>query len=91
MSVEILTKEDLNNFKVELVNLITEIISKGQLQKKEILSNEDVKDLLGISIGTLRKYRITGKISYTKIDGILYYKYEDVIKLIESNKFNSLG
>ena len=91
MSVEILTKEDLNNFKVELVNLITEIISKGQPQKKEILSNEDVKDLLGISSGTLRKYRITGKISYTKIDGILYYKYEDVIKLIESNKFNSLG
>ena len=91
MSVEILTKEDLNNFKVELVNLITEIISKGQPQKKEILSNEDVKDLLGISSGTLRKYRITGKISYTKIDSILYYKYEDVIKLIESNKFNSLG
>ena len=91
MSVEILTKEDLNNFKVELVNLITEIISKGQPQKKEILSNEDVKDLLGISSGTLRKYRITGKISYTKIDNILYYKYDDVLKLIESNKFNSLG
>lgn len=91
MSVEILTKEDLNNFKVELVNLITEIISKGQPQKKEILSNEDVKDLLGISSGTLRKYRITGKISYTKIDNILYYKYDDVLKLIESNRLKSLG
>ena len=91
MSVEILTKEDLNNFKVELVNLITEIISKGQLQKKEILSNEDVKDLLGISSVTLRKYRITGKISYTKIDNILYYKYDDVIKLIDSNRLKSLS
>ena len=91
MSVEILTKEDLNNFKLELVNLITEIISKGQPQKKEILSNEDVKDLLGISSGTLRKYRITGKISYTKIDNILYYKYDDVLKLIESNRLKSLG
>jgi|TARA_X000000950_G_C13828144_1_gene624904 hypothetical protein len=91
MSVEILTKEDLNNFKVELVNLITEIISKGQPQKKEILSNEDVKDLLGISSGTLRKYRITGKISYTKIDNILYYKYDDVIKLIDSNRLKSLS
>ena len=91
MSVEILTKEDLNNFKVELVNLITEIISKGQPQKKEILSNEDVKDLLGISSGTIRKYRITGKISYTKIDNILYYKYDDVIKLIDSNRLKSLS
>ena len=91
MSVEILTKEDLNNFKVELVNLITEIISKGQPQKKEILSNEDVKDLLGISSGTLRKFRITGKISYTKIDNILYYKYDDVIKLIDSNRLKSLS
>ena len=91
MSVEILTKEDLNNFKLELVNLITEIISKGQPQKKEILSNEDVKDLLGISSGTLRKYRITGKISYTKIDNILYYKYDDVIKLIDSNRLKSLS
>ena len=91
MNLDLITKSDLKDFKIELCNLITDILIKSQPKKKEILSNEDVKDLLGISIGTLRKYRITGKISYTKIDGILYYKYEDVIKLIESNKFNSLG
>ena len=91
MNLDLITKNDLNDFKLELVNLITEIISKGQPKKKEILSNEDVKDLLGISSGTLRKYRITGKISYTKIDNILYYKYDDVIKLIDSNRLKSLS
>ena len=64
MNLDLITKNDLNDFKLELVNLITDIISKSQPKKKEILSNEDVKDLLGISIATLRKYRITGKISY---------------------------
>ena len=49
MNLDLITKNDLNDFKLELVNLITDIISKSQPKKKEILSNEDVKDLLGIS------------------------------------------
>ena len=48
MNLDLITKSDLKDFKLELVNLITDIISKSQPKKKEILSNEDVKDLLGI-------------------------------------------
>ena len=91
MSLEILTKTDLNDFKVELIKLITDVLIKKQPFKKEILSNDDVMELLGVSNGTIRKYRITGRLSYTKIDGILYYKYEDVISLIDSHKKNSLS
>ena len=80
------TKRQLNVIASLIANTTAKIQIGGGVR-----TEQDVKDLLGISIGTLRKYRITGKISYTKIDGILYYKYEDVIKLIESNKFNSLG
>ena len=90
MNLDLITKNDLNDFKLELVNLITDIVSKSQPKKKKFLQRRCKRPVRN-STGTLRKYRITGKISYTKIDGILYYKYEDVIKLIESNKFNSLG
>ena len=90
MNFDLMTKSDLHEFKLELVSLITEIVCKGQPFKKEILTNQDVKDLLCISSSTLRKYRVTGKLSYTKVDNILYYKYDDVIKFIESNSRNSL-
>lgn len=91
MSLEILTKTDLNDFKVELIKLITDILIKSQPFKKEILSNDDVMELLGVSNGTIRKYRITGKLSFSKIDGILYYRYQDLIHLIESNKKNTFS
>ena len=39
MSIEIPTKTDFNNFKVELITLISDILIKKQPFKKEILSN----------------------------------------------------
>ena len=35
MNLDLITKNDLNDFKLELVNLITEIISKIQPEKKK--------------------------------------------------------
>ena len=90
MSIEIASKTDLNNFKIELIKLITQLLSKYQ-SSKEILSNDEVIELLGISKGTLRNYRIKGMLSYSKVDGLLYYKYKDIINLIDSNKRNSLS
>ena len=40
MNLDLITKSDLKDFKIELCNLITDILSKSQPKKKEILSNE---------------------------------------------------
>ena len=90
MNLHLTNQKDFTQFKIEFLKLAKEILSKSQNFKKEILTNQDVKDLLGISSTTLRKYRITGKITYSKVDNILYYKYDDVIKFVESNRCSLL-
>ena len=74
MSLEIITKTDFNAFKLELRDLILEILNNSQPFKKEILSNEELLELLNVSSSTLRKYIVTGKLTYSKVDGLIYYE-----------------
>ena len=91
MSLEIITKTDFNAFKLELRDLILEILNNSQPFKKEILSNDELMELLNVSSSTLRKYRITGKLTYSKVDGLIYYEYEDIQNFIRSFKTNTLS
>ena len=91
MSLEIITKTDFNDFKLELRDLILEILNNSQPFKKEILSNEELMELLNVSSSTLRKYRITGKLTYSKVDGLIYYEYKDIQNFIRSFKTNTLS
>ena len=91
MSLEIITKTDFNAFKLELRDLILEILNNSQPFKKEILSNEELMELLNVSSSTLRKYRVTGKLTYSKVDGLIYYEYKDIQNFIRSFKTNTLS
>ncbi|WP_018343989.1 helix-turn-helix domain-containing protein [Cytophaga aurantiaca] len=86
MAVEIITKEDLKNFKTELLNELKELFSITSNQQKPWLKSQEVRKLLAISPGTLQHLRIIGTLPYTKIGGTLYYKHEDVIQMLEKNK-----
>lgn len=86
MAVEIITKEDLKNFKTELLNELKELFSNTSDQQKPWLKSQEVRKLLAISPGTLQHLRIIGTLPYTKIGGTLYYKHEDVIHMLEKNK-----
>ncbi len=86
MSVEILTKEDLSQFKAELLTEIHKIIKPGKFEaQKEWLKSYEVRKMLNISPGTLQTLRINGTLQFTKIGGSLYYKYADIISLLEGN------
>ena len=91
MSLEIITKTDFNAFKLELRDLILEILNNSQPFKKEILSNEELMEFLNVSSSTLRKYRISGKLTYSKVDGLIYYEYKDIQNFIRSFKTNTLS
>ena len=69
MNLHLTNQKDFTQFKLEFLKLAKEILCKKTNFKKKY-NNQDVKDLLGISSTTLRKYRITGKITYTKVDNI---------------------
>lgn len=84
MAVEIITKEDLQAFKAELLEDIKKLLdSSGKLETKQWLRSPEVRKLLGISPGTLQTLRINGTLPYSKVGSIVYYPYKDVIKLLE--------
>jgi len=85
MNVELITKEDLKQFKTEMLTEIKHLIKPGQGQSKQWLKSYEVRKLLNISPGTLQNLRVNGILRYTKIGGLLYYKHEDIIQLLENN------
>jgi hypothetical protein len=50
---------------------------------KEWLRSSEVRKMLGISHGTLQNLRIKNILPHRKIGGPMYYKYQDILKLLE--------
>lgn len=88
MQLEFLTRDDMKNFKTELIEEIRRII-QPQAENKEWLKSSDVMKLLNCSPGTLQNLRINGSLPWTKIGGTIYYAYSDVMKVLNSNKRNA--
>ena len=85
MNVELITSEDLKKFKIELLNDIKQIIQPGEGQSKKWLKSSEVRKLLNISPGTLQNLRMNGTLRFTKMGSIMYYKLEDINKVLEEN------
>ena len=91
MSVTILTKEDLQEFKMDILHEIKHLFQTGEpTQRKKWLKSNEVRKLLNISSGTLQNLRINGTLTYTKIGGIMYYDNSDIEKVLNGNKVNAL-
>lgn len=88
MNIDIITKEDLNTFKTDLLLEIEKLLkSRGTAtQNKEWLKSYEVRKLLNISPGTLQQLRVNGTLEYTRLGGIIYFRYEDIIKQMEKYK-----
>lgn len=89
MAVDIVTKEDLLEFRTSLLNDIAVLLHSKPHQTKQWLKSAEVRKLLNISPGTLQTLRINKTLSYTKIGGIIYYGYQDIEKLLEQNTVRS--
>jgi hypothetical protein len=83
MQVELISKEDLKVFKSELLQEIKQLMQPGTGQSKQWLKSNEVRKMLNISPGTLQNLRINGTLRYSKIGGMMYYKLEDISKLLE--------
>lgn len=82
MNIEVITKEDLKEFKSELLAEIKQLMQPGVGQSKQWLKSNEVRKLLNISPGTLQNLRINGTLRHTKVGGIMYYKTSDIDKLM---------
>lgn len=86
MEISIVTKEDLQQLKNELLEEIKRLLEKENRAHKEWLRSSEVRKLLNISAGTLQTLRINGSLSYTKVGGTLFYSYKDIEKLLNGDK-----
>jgi hypothetical protein len=87
MAATIITTDDLYQFKHELLHEIREMLGAKQNQKEWLRSSE-IRKMLKISPGTLQNMRVNGTLPYTKIGGVIYYNHEDVMKVLNDNKYN---
>ena len=86
MAIEVITREDLNEFRFLLLEDLKEIIQTKPANTKAWLKSNEIKRLLNISSGTLQNLRINGTLAYTKIGGTIYYASQDIEKVLQQNK-----
>jgi hypothetical protein len=87
MAAEIITSDDLREFKIELLDEFRKIIKEnGNQPVKKWLKSPEVRKLLNISPGTLQNLRINGTLPFTRMGGVIYYDYEDIHKVLTENK-----
>tara|TARA_B100000678_G_scaffold219653_1_gene187023 strand:- start:24 stop:302 length:279 start_codon:yes stop_codon:yes gene_type:complete len=90
MAAEVITTEDLNEFKHELLDEIETLIkSKNAVQPKKWLKSSDVRELLDISPGTLQNLRINGTLPYSKMGGVIFYDYDDILNVMQENRIHN--
>ena len=87
MAANIVTLEDLQNFKLELLTELQKILSQRQpTPTRKWLKSHEVRRLLTLSPGTLQNLRVNGTLPFTKIGGVIFYDYDDIQKMIEEHK-----
>lgn len=82
-AIEVITKDDLNEFKKQLIGEIRTLIKPEDGAAKKWLKSNEVRKLLNISPGTLQNLRINGTLRFTKVGSMLYYKLDDINTLLE--------
>ena len=87
--MQVITLDDLNEFRQLLLNDLKKIIQSKTQQQKQWLKSGEVRKLLNISPGTLQNLRINGTLTYTKVGSIMYYDNSDIEKLLHGNKVNT--
>lgn len=87
MPAQIVTTDDLLEFKVELLESFKKPLKENSGQPvKKWLKSYEVRKILSISPGTLQNLRINGTLPYTKIGGVIYYDYADIQNMLQANK-----
>mgnify|MGYP003583683638 CR=1 FL=1 len=90
MSKEI-TKEDLKEFTILLLDKIKILLKEATFAKNEEsdpqwIKTKGVREMLDISAGSVQNLRISQKVRFKKVFGSYYYNKEDLQKLFDDEK-----
>ncbi|KIO54679.1 DNA-binding protein [Flavobacterium oncorhynchi] len=91
MSDDVVTKEDLKQFSLLLLDKIESLLEKSSFVKSETndpewIKSKSVRKLLDISAGSVQNLRTTQKVRFKKVLGSYYYNRVDLEKLFTDEK-----
>lgn len=82
---QLITVGDLETFRLSLLGDIKLLLEgSAPMQTKQWLKSSEVRKMLGISSGTLQNLRVNGTLRYTKIGGIMFYRYDEITRLLNN-------
>lgn len=87
MEIKLVTLQDLENLKKEILTEMKKILEGHKAEpEKRWMKSSDVQKLLGISAGTLQTLRNRAMIPFTRLGGVIYYNGEEVKKVLEKSE-----
>jgi hypothetical protein len=80
MTIEVITREDLQAFRFQLLRDIKQLLDGRSLPilQDELLRARDVKKILNATDSNLQTWRLNGTLKYVKIGGRFRYNREQV-------------
>lgn len=83
--MEMLTKGDLEEFRIRLLSDLKKIVEEMQQfdHSVEWLKSGDLRKMLKVSDGTLQNLRIRGRLKPVRIEGTWYYNKSEVMDLFK--------
>lgn len=85
MNVEMITREDLQNLKTEIIAELKSMLSHDKPSESTWLRSAQVRKMLSISAGTLQNLRIQGHLRFTKVGGCFFYSQHDIAAMLTKN------
>ena len=90
MPAQIITTDDLREFKLELLDDIKELLKiSTDIRSNKYLKSAEIRKMLNVSAGTLQTLRINGTLPYIKIGGIIFYDTEEISKVMKENRIHN--
>lgn len=88
---DMITKEDLRQFGLELLGNIGALITQtkevqGEIVEQEWIKSKQVRLLMNMSPGSVQNLRVTQKVRFKKILGSYYYNKVDLLKLFTDER-----
>lgn len=87
MPAQVITTDDLHQFKMELFDELKSLFSdRPQVdQNKEFLKSSEVSKLLGISLSKLQHLRTSRVLPYTRLGTTIYFRRNDIVEHMVNN------
>jgi hypothetical protein len=88
--LNVATNDDLALLRKQLLEDLSKMLNENKISAyKKWVRTSDVEEMLGLSASSVQNLRTSGALGFSKINGTIFYKLEDIEKLLENNHNHS--